>query len=166
MTCGEAADAGLVTGCGAVALGCGQSKSCATCASGEIRYSDACCTPLTCAEAADAGRVLGCGETNLGCGQQKVCAPCPAGDTCTDNVCVTCVPLTCVDFGNAGCNHSDQCGGTVNCCGAGESCVSGLCCPPGDVAYEGGCCKPACDPDLPSGPQDSCGVTLYCGGAP
>jgi hypothetical protein len=176
LTCAQAQDAGLVQGCGPVELGCGQQKSCTSCGTGESCYNSVCCTPLDCAGAADAGLVTGCDPVDLGCGQQKSCAPCSNGQVCQNNACTACVPLTCAHYNDAGCNHPDQCGNLLDCCASGTLCQEGACCPPGqtnqgglccptgDVNYQGTCCQPACNNNLPPGPQISCGLTIYCGG--
>jgi hypothetical protein len=178
LSCGEAQEAGIVHGCGAVDLGCGQQKSCSTCGSGENCYDGGCCQPLDCAGAADAGLVTGCSPVSLGCGMQKVCAPCGTGDVCQNGTCVVCQPKTCANFNNTGCNHPDQCGNLLDCCPTGTLCQEGQCCPPGqtnqggiccpngEVNYQGSCCQPTCNPNLPAGPQNSCGEVIYCGGPP
>ena len=178
LTCGEAAEAGIVQGCGAVNLGCGQQKSCSTCASGETCYNGSCCQPLDCPSAADAGLVTGCDPVSLGCGEQKSCAPCAAGSVCQNDTCVLCQPKTCTSFNNTGCNHPDGCGNLLDCCPSGTVCTEGACCPPGEtnqggiccpsgeINYQNSCCKPTCDPNLPAGPQNSCGEVIYCGGVP
>ncbi len=178
LSCGEAQEAGLVLGCGEVALGCGQQKSCSTCGMGEDCYDGGCCTPLDCAGAIDAGLVTGCDPVGVGCGKQATCAPCQMGQVCQNNACIQCVPLSCAHYADAGCNHPDQCGNLLDCCATGTVCQegsccppgqtnqNGLCCPPGDVNYQQTCCKPTCDNSLPPGPQDSCGLTIYCGGLP
>jgi hypothetical protein len=167
LTCAEAAEAGIVSSCGNVSLGCGVQRACAPCGSGEDCYMGSCCTPLSCAEAADAGLVTGCSAVSLGCGQQKSCAPCGSGMICQGDTCTTCVPMTCADYNNTGCNHSDGCGNTLNCCTGGTVCQgSSLCCLPGQVDYQGSCCQPQCDLSLPPGPQVVCGLTIYCGGTP
>jgi hypothetical protein len=75
------------------------------------------------------------------------------------------MPKTCADFGNTGCGHADGCGGTLDCCGGGTTCMTGgLCCEPGDVVYQGSCCALVCNNGLPPGPQQVCGVTIYCSG--
>jgi hypothetical protein len=151
--------------CGSVSNGCGPNVSCGTCAKGEDCSGGACCTPMTCAEAQSAGMVTGCAPVSLGCGIEQSCAPCASGDICTANACVTCVAKTCTSFGNAGCNHGDGCGHTLDCCSGSAVCTSGLCCQPGEVSYQGACCQPQCSEDLPAGPQVSCGVTLNCSGS-
>ncbi len=154
--------------CGSVSNGCGAAVSCGSCGS-ETCYDGGCCTPRTCAEALDAGAVTGCAAMDLGCGATQACIKCGAGEICTNDVCVSCAPKTCADFGNAGCGHADGCGGTVACCAAGTTCTSGLCCAAGEVAYNGSCCEPACDPSQPPGSQVSCGQVIYCmgsGGSP
>jgi hypothetical protein len=101
----------------------------------------------------------------LGCGLLKSCQSCPAGQSCVKNACVNCVPKTCADFGNAGCGHDDGCTQTpLDCCTAGMTCKGTICCPKGDVNYQGSCCQPQCDPNLPPGPQNTCGLTIYCNG--
>jgi hypothetical protein len=174
--------------CGSVSNGCGPAVSCGTC-SGETCYDGGCCAPLTCAAAQDAGLVTGCGQVDLGCGTHKSCSPCPTGESCEGNLCVACVPKTCADYNHMGCGHSDGCTtATLDCCTGGTTCqgticcpkgevnVMGLCCPPGEinangvccgagqVNYAGTCCQPTCDASLPPGPQNSCGVTIYCSG--
>ncbi len=163
ITCAEAADAGLVTGCNPVDLGCGVKTVCNSCATGQHCYMDSCCTPLTCAQA-DASPT-GCAPVDLGCGVQKVCNSCATGQTCVMDKCQTCVPKTCADFGNTGCNHDDGCGSRLDCCGSGGTVCTGdsICCVPGDVDYQGSCCKPQCDPSLPPGPQMICGQVVFCG---
>jgi hypothetical protein len=167
-----------VHGCGEIALGCGEQKSCSTCGTGESCFDGGCCTPLDCAGAIDAGLVTGCAPVGVGCGQQASCAPCPTGYVCQNNACAQCVPLTCAHYGDAGCNHPDQCGNVLDCCASGTTCQegaccppgqtnqNGICCPPGDVNYQGTCCQPTCDNNLPAGPQNSCGLVIYCGGLP
>jgi hypothetical protein len=175
-----------------VSNGCGPAVTCGTCATGggETCYDGGCCTPLTCGDAEDAGLVTGCGLVDLGCGIHKTCAPCPSGENCEGNVCVACVPKKCADFGNKGCGHSDGCTSAVlDCCPSGTTCqggnlccptgqvdVKGICCTPGEVNangiccgagqvnYQGTCCQPMCDTTQPSGPQNTCGVTIYCSG--
>ncbi len=137
-SCGDLLDAGMVNGCGPVDLGCGVQKVCAPCANPEVCWMKSCCTPLTCAGAVDAGLVTGCNAVDLGCGVKQSCQQCQAGEICQGDKCVQCTPKTCADFGNTGCNHDD-------------------------VVYEGTCCSPQCDPNLPAGPQVSCGVVIYCG---
>ena len=124
---------------------------------------NSCCTPSTCADAVDAGLVTGCNAVDLGCGDMHSCQQCMSGEICQGDKCVQCTPKTCADFGNTGCNHNDGCGHQLNCCGTGTECVQNLCCNPGDVVYEGSCCAPQCDPNLPPGPQSSCGIVIYCG---
>ena len=153
--------------CGSVNNGCGPSVSCGTCATkSEVCDNGACCTPTTCAELMEAGTVQGCTTVNLGCGVQQSCLPCAKGDVCDEatGACSACVPKTCSDFGDIGCEHGDGCGNLLDCCGAGTACTGGFCCPPGEIGYEGTCCQPACNTSLPAGPQVSCGVTIYCGG--
>jgi hypothetical protein len=189
LTCGQAVEAGIVTNCGPVDLGCGVAQSCSTCGTGETCYDAGCCTPLTCAQAQDAGLVTGCGKVPLGCGVAQSCAPCAAGQTCEGNVCINCQAKTCADFGNTGCGHNDGCTSTpLDCCPAGTTCngticcppgqvnangiccpageinAGGICCPKGDVNYQGSCCQPKCDTSQPPGPQNSCGITIYCNG--
>jgi hypothetical protein len=149
--------------CGQATNACGQSVTCGTsCPNNEICDNGACCTPQTCATVADAG--TGCNPVDLGCGVKKSCNACPTGQICTNDTCVVCVPKTCADFGDAGCGHSDGCGKTFSCCGAGTTCQSSLCCPEGQVNYNNSCCQPACDPTQASGPQTSCGQVIFCSG--
>ncbi len=162
-TPGTCASVPADAGCNPVALGCGVQKSCSPCVSPEVCANNACCTPSTCAAAMDAGLVTGCQPIALGCGIQKSCAPCAGNEICQGDVCTACVPKTCANF-SGGCGHSDGCGNTLNCCGAGASCQGGLCCGANQVNYNGGCCQPACDPSQPAGPQMSCGQVLYCTG--
>jgi hypothetical protein len=164
QTCAEAVDAGIVTGCGQVNLGCGVSKDCAPCGMGQVCRGGACCTPQTCAEAVDAGIVTGCNPVDLGCGVQQSCMTCVAGQLCQNDTCVNCMPKTCADF-SGGCGHGDGCGHTLDCCASGTTCMSGnVCCQAGEVVYQGSCCLPQCNPNLPAGPQDSCGTVIYCSG--
>jgi hypothetical protein len=158
-TCGTAT-------CGSVNNGCGPSVSCGTCTGkDESCYDGACCTHSTCGDLIDAGTVKGCTTVSLGCGLTESCLPCASGYTCDEGTgsCAACVPKTCANFDSAGCDLSDGCGHTLNCCTTGTTCAQGLCCSPGEVNYDGSCCAPACNPSLPNGPQVSCGVTIYCG---
>jgi hypothetical protein len=160
-TCGAAT-------CGGASNGCGPTVSCGTCAAkNEVCDDGECCTPETCAELIDAGSVQGCSVVDLNCGVHQSCQPCAKGDVCDEatGTCSACVPKTCSDFGDTGCQHSDGCGNLLDCCGAGTTCTAGFCCPPGQISYEGTCCQPTCSPSLPAGAQGSCGVTIYCGGA-
>jgi hypothetical protein len=158
-------DAGLVTGCTPIDLGCGVKKDCSPCPGTDVCLADGgCCAPSTCAAALDAGLVTGCTPVDLGCGVKKDCSPCPGTDVClADGGCAPCVPKTCADFSNDGCSHNAGCGVVLNCCAAGTTCQNGLCCPPGEVDFQNTCCKPQCDPNLPPGPQISCGQTILCG---
>jgi hypothetical protein len=162
-----------------VDLGCGVQQSCAACGTEETCFDGGCCTPLDCAGAEDAGLVSGCGAIDLGCGVQHSCSPCGPGLICDQSgACVACQPLTCASYGDAGCNHPDQCGNLLDCCASGSTCQDGTCCPPGlsnqngicctsgEVNYRGSCCLPTCNPNLPSGVQNSCGEVIYCGAAP
>jgi hypothetical protein len=134
--------------------------------------------------------VTGCGQVDLGCGVHQSCMVCDAGEVCTNNTCGPCVPKTCRDYNDAGCNHAVGCGSTatLNCCASGTTCMGSICCPPGQtnsngiccpagetnsngvccgagqVGYAGSCCTPNCDPGQPPGAQISCGVTIYCQG--
>ncbi|HLK39636.1 MAG TPA: hypothetical protein VKU41_22930, partial [Polyangiaceae bacterium] len=150
--------------CGSVGNGCGAAISCGSCSGSEVCDDGGCCTPRTCGEALEAGAASGCGEVDLGCGVKKSCAPCVMGEVCVQSACAACTPKTCADFGGAGCGHSDGCGHTLDCCGAGTSCQGTICCLPGEVAYNGTCCLPGCDLDLPPGPQNSCGQVILCNG--
>jgi hypothetical protein len=145
--------------CGTVNNGCGPSVSCGPSCGANVCYEGACCTPSTCTG------VVGCAPVKLGCGVTKSCNPCPSGDVCDvdSGTCSKCSPKTCADFGDAGCSHADSCGNTLNCCQESTSCVSGICCPSGQVNYKGTCCQPSCAEEAQSGPQVSCGVTLFCG---
>ena len=150
--------------CGSTNNGCGPAVSCGTCPASEVCEDGGCCTPMTCPAALDAGLVSGCAPVDLGCGIKKSCDPCPTAEICVNNSCQLCVPKACSDFGNAGCGHSDGCGHTLNCCGAGTACQGTICCAPGEVNYNGSCCLPGCDLDQPSGPQVSCGQVIICTG--
>jgi hypothetical protein len=50
------------------------------------------------------------------------------------------------------------------CCLPSEVNANGICCSAGQVNYQGTCCQPACATGLPPGPQNTCGVTIYCSG--
>jgi hypothetical protein len=152
--------------CGTVSNGCGPSASCGTCSASEVCEDGGCCTPTTCGAALDSGVVPGCTPVDLGCGVKKSCKPCGAGEVCVNDVCQTCTPKTCADFGNTGCGHADGCGHSLDCCGTGTTCQSGICCAPGEVDYNGSCCLPGCDLDLSPGPQLSCGQVILCSGGP
>jgi hypothetical protein len=82
QTCGQALDAGAVTGCGAVNLGCGVQKSCAPCGTGTVCTGNACvaCTPKTCADFGNDG----CGHSD-GCGHTLNC--CGNGTSCQGTLC-------------------------------------------------------------------------------
>jgi hypothetical protein len=132
ITCTEAAEAGIFTGCADVDLGCGEHGSCSTCGSGESCYDGGCCTPLSCAEAIDAGLVTGCGPVDLGCGLAKSCSSCGSGEQCYKNAC--CTPLTCAEAQDAGlvtgCGPVGVgCGAQKSCapCAANQTCVKNAC---------------------------------------
>jgi hypothetical protein len=158
-TCGSAV-------CGSVNNGCGPAVSCGSCTGeDETCQNGSCCPYESCATALaaaiDAGSPLGCAPVSLGCGVTESCNPCKSGTYC-DEASNSCTPCkTCADFDEIGCDLSDGCGHTLNCCGT-ETCDQGICCPPGKVNYDGSCCEPACSSNFPNGPQVSCGVTIYC----
>jgi hypothetical protein len=81
-TCAEELDAGTVTGCAPVDLGCGVTTACIKCPAGEICSNNTCvsCAPKTCADFANAG----CGHAD-GCGGTLNC--CTADTACTGGLC-------------------------------------------------------------------------------
>jgi hypothetical protein len=95
LTCAEAIDSGVVTGCDPVDLGCGVRESCAPCKAGMVCQNDKCtpCIPKTCADFGDAG----CGHYD-GCGKYLDC--CPAGLACQG---VLCCPYGQVDYNGTCC---------------------------------------------------------------
>jgi hypothetical protein len=159
-TCAEILDAGGATSCLPVDVGCGKQRVCSPCSNSEVCESDggSCCQPKTCADFPNAG----CAPIDLGCGVKKTCYTCASSDFCQNGSCVPCVPKTCADFGNTGCGHIDGCGHRVDCCPLETTCQGTLCCPIGQVNYQGTCCQPTCDPNLPFGPQVSCGQVILC----
>ena len=110
-TCADAIEAGAVTGCGPVDLGCGVHQACAVCDGGEVCSTNACipCVQKTCADYGDAG----CGHA-IGCGNSGTLNCCASGTTCMGSIC--CPP------GQSNANGI--------CCPPGEVNYGGSCCKP------------------------------------
>lgn len=122
-TCGEAQDAGMVTGCAPINVGCGVQKSCAPCQEGQVCTNNQCvaCVPKTCADFGDAG----CGHSN-GCGNTLDC--CSGGLTCQGGS--VCCPPGQVAYNGSCCEPSCDptqpagsqisCGQVIYCTGGGS----------------------------------------------
>jgi len=76
------------------------------CASNQVCYNGACCTPDSCV-----GR---CGFIDDGCGDEKYCGGCDSDERCVSGYCV-CDPYTCSELGVECGTASNGCGGTLNC---------------------------------------------------
>lgn len=110
-TCAQELEAGTVTGCGTVDLGCGVHRQCTGCDGGEVCSVNACvaCVPKTCSDYGNTG----CGH-QVGCGTGQTLDCCAAGTTCMGTICCP----------------AGQTNMNGICCPAGQVNYNGSCCMP------------------------------------
>ncbi|RLD10090.1 MAG: hypothetical protein DRI44_06920, partial [Chlamydiae bacterium] len=152
-------------GCGGSCGSCGINETCTTgicecdyvecdgtcCSSGQVCYSDVCCTPQTCID-----QSYECGSQSDTCGGTIDCGTCGVNESCNSGTCecdyvecngsccssgqvcysdFCCTPKTCVEQGYECGSQSDTCGGVLDCgscddglyCTVGETCDNGVC---------------------------------------
>ncbi len=144
--------------CGSIADGCGGTRDCGTCATGNDCFGNR-CVPWSCSD-----KTQNQGETDVDCGG-TLCPGCGSGKHCgTNSDCAA--GLACVNGTCAPCATADQCNpGQICLAGVCSACTNDAQCPSGDACVNGLChaCKSADGgvPDLQNDP-DNCGA---CGHA-
>ena len=144
--CSPKTCAQLGKSCGTWSNGCGGSRNCGTCPSGQVCSAvgqcAATCTAQTCSD-------LGaqCGTLSDGCGGSLSCGTCASGQVCNADGQCECSPQTCTQLGKSCGTWSDECSSSLNCgsCFTGQTCsADGQCieCDSSQTNCVGGCGLP------------------------